>query len=66
MVKYHPITLFFPSSPLLKYKVKYRCMKVKEARIRIFPRKGNALPFSFTNFAICNPQNRDEDRDSII
>ena len=22
--------------------------------------------FSFTNFAICNPQNRDEDRDSII
>lgn len=32
----------------------------------IFSQKREYLPFSFTNFAICNPQNRDEDRTNNI
>ena len=39
---------------------------LKRQGFAFFPRKGNALPFSFTNFAICNPQNRDEDRTNNI
>ncbi|SHI44521.1 hypothetical protein SAMN05444350_102210 [Bacteroides stercorirosoris] len=40
--------------------------KLKSRGLSFFWRKRKYLPFSFTNFAICNPQNRDEDRDNNI